>query len=1143
MRSKWFRIFILSTLLIGWIEIVGQEITFRTDVIQNAFVKKSYQLTPKKSPYQIQNEFQKIGIRDGLLHEGIFSVAEDSDGRLIVGIGDECFYRWDGYKFENLKNVYGIIGFHGLQYFEDSRGRMWFVTDLGITIFDKKDPINGYHIIPIPDRSWYDEFIEVCEMPQGNFIMITKHYGLFDIIGDTAIASIDIPAFGSKMFRGYGVKSIDDGTLYIEGEPGVFSLLDKKLDTICLTDENELVDIVENTKDDSLMLANGRNGGIYSLKKSKIELINQAPDYINLGCSDATLYRNRVIVSRPGGPPVSISLEPGGEYTVLMKKQMNNAFVDSHGTLWFGSHTAGLFRYKKQFIRDLNGDKLDDGEEIRFFDNVKGSNDIVVGSRKGLYLVDIDGVRTLKFNWPFSVKGRINGVQRGKWLIGVVSESAGDENLLLFRFNIESYQLESYDLNRQRTLKFENLTDLNALANSLWVLNKNKLFEVDFDRNILTIRRFAKTIGFESIEFDHDSFPIVVIRENYAVKIYPDSAVRIYAGIANNGINDILVDKNAQAWFATWGGLHVMQTTQDTAQAVGGLPTWQIYSLAENDSNTLWVGSSKGISMVSKKRVMSMFNITSVVYPIVNQIDMESIKPVSKNQALFSSSEGFFLINTDERHQPHVPAPVVLSDVIINEKSIRIGYKRNIKEVIASDSGERTTLKPITDGIKLGSNENSIQFNFSSPEFVDKQYINYSYSMDGLTGKWIDNGHIRTLKFNHLNNGKYTLHIKAYHAHNSQLESSVTSFSFEVLPAYWQTWWFKSLEGLGLLFVIMGIVYIRNRSVAREQKVTQQKIETATAALTKDKVVLENVQVELEAQKEELQKASDKLAKKNMKLWETSIAVHKEKEKVEIAKAQIEQKHRDVQESIEYAESIQSAILPSINVVRKHLPESFILYKPKDIIAGDFYWIETGIGLDDENVYFSAADCTGHGVPGAMMSVMCSNALTIAVKELGLTQPGKILDETTKLIESRFERSERRVLDGMDLALCKLNRATNILDYAGANNPLWIVRNGIVLETRADRQPIGQYDYRTPYTNHEVQLIKDDVIYIFSDGYVDQFGGDKSKKFKAKPFKELLLSIQKYDFDEHQKILDDAFISWKGDHEQVDDVCIIGVKI
>jgi len=252
---------------------------------------------------------------------------------------------------------------------------------------------------------------------------------------------------------------------------------------------------------------------------------------------------------------------------------------------------------------------------------------------------------------------------------------------------------------------------------------------------------------------------------------------------------------------------------------------------------------------------------------------------------------------------------------------------------------------------------------------------------------------------------------------------------------------------------------------------------------------------------------------------------------------EIEQKSREILDSINYAKRIQNAILPPSAKVDKYLPNSFILYKPKDIVAGDFYWLE----YKNETVLFAAADCTGHGVPGAMVSVVCNNGLNRSVREHGLTDPGKILDRTREIIIEEFEKSEDEVNDGMDIALCTIKE--NVLKYAGANNPLWIVRNGKILEKKANKQPIGKFYDPKPYTTHEFKLQKEDTVYIFSDGYVDQFGGEKGKKFKAKALKELLLSIQHEPMKKQSLILDSTFETWKGDLEQIDDVCVIGVRV
>lgn len=265
----------------------------------------------------------------------------------------------------------------------------------------------------------------------------------------------------------------------------------------------------------------------------------------------------------------------------------------------------------------------------------------------------------------------------------------------------------------------------------------------------------------------------------------------------------------------------------------------------------------------------------------------------------------------------------------------------------------------------------------------------------------------------------------------------------------------------------------------------------------------------------------------------------KQKAIIEEAHGQLEEKNEEILDSISYAKRIQTAILPPDKLVKEYLKNSFILYKPKDIVAGDFYWMER----QDGKVLFAAADCTGHGVPGAMVSVICNNGLNRSTREFGLSDPGEILSKTRDLVIAEFEKSEEEVKDGMDIALCALEG--NKLRYAGAHNPLWIIRNGIsqVEEIKADKQPIGKYANPKPFTTHEIELNPGDTFYIFSDGFADQFGGEKGKKFKSANFKKLLLSIQHESIDHQKARIEQAFGSWKGQLEQLDDVCVIGVRV
>jgi serine phosphatase RsbU (regulator of sigma subunit) len=260
---------------------------------------------------------------------------------------------------------------------------------------------------------------------------------------------------------------------------------------------------------------------------------------------------------------------------------------------------------------------------------------------------------------------------------------------------------------------------------------------------------------------------------------------------------------------------------------------------------------------------------------------------------------------------------------------------------------------------------------------------------------------------------------------------------------------------------------------------------------------------------------------------------------IENQKLIVEEKNREILDSIEYALRIQTAILPPQKIVKQYLENSFIIYKPKDIVAGDFYWMETINDL----VLFAACDCTGHGVPGAMVSVVCHNALNRAVREFGLTTPAYILDKTAEIVLENFSKSEEEIQDGMDISICSLNIKTNTLEWAGANNSLILINNGQLIETKPDKQCIGYNDNVKPFTNHQFKLQPDTNIYLFTDGFADQFGGQPERKLTKNRFRELLLSVQNLTIQQQAIELDNFITNYKQKIEQTDDILVIGVKV
>jgi serine phosphatase RsbU (regulator of sigma subunit)/F0F1-type ATP synthase assembly protein I len=278
------------------------------------------------------------------------------------------------------------------------------------------------------------------------------------------------------------------------------------------------------------------------------------------------------------------------------------------------------------------------------------------------------------------------------------------------------------------------------------------------------------------------------------------------------------------------------------------------------------------------------------------------------------------------------------------------------------------------------------------------------------------------------------------------------------------------------------------------------------------------------------------------KVIERTEEVVKQKEEIELKTKELEILFKQVTDSIHYAKRIQEAILPPNSIVKNVLPESFVLYKPKDIVSGDFYWIDK----KEDWSYFAAVDCTGHGVPGAFMSIVGHNLLKDILKNTDSFSPATIMDKLNDGVANTLHTnsSNQQTKDGMDMTLCALNYKTLELQFSAAYNPLYIIRNGELLQYKADKFPVGMFiGGKRNFTNNVIQLEVGDHVYIFSDGYADQFGGPKGKKFMAGNFRTLLAETSKLTIENQKNHLNKTIEEWRGNLEQVDDMLVIGVKV
>lgn len=343
-----------------------------------------------------------------------------------------------------------------------------------------------------------------------------------------------------------------------------------------------------------------------------------------------------------------------------------------------------------------------------------------------------------------------------------------------------------------------------------------------------------------------------------------------------------------------------------------------------------------------------------------------------------------------------------------------------------------------------------------------------------------------------------------------------------------------------MVFVLANVNIIENEFLAANTLKLGSAIEVTFLSIAMAGQYRETQRDKLEAQDEAYKRLEEINDLKNLQTEKLEQQVKERTFEISEKNDILTSQNKEIINSINYAKRLQDAILPSKKLMEACFKASGILFLPKDIVSGDFYWMEA----TQDKVYFAVADCTGHGVPGALVSVVGHNALNRCVNEMKLKDPGEILDRLTDLVEHTFTKDkseESSMNDGMDICLCVWDYKQS-LKYAGAFNPLYLIRDGELMEFKGDKQPIGKFIKRDPFTTYKINLQKDDSIYLFSDGYADQFGGERGKKLKYSVFKEYLLAVNQAPASELSETLNQRFIEWKGDEDQIDDVCIMNVR-
>jgi serine phosphatase RsbU (regulator of sigma subunit) len=393
---------------------------------------------------------------------------------------------------------------------------------------------------------------------------------------------------------------------------------------------------------------------------------------------------------------------------------------------------------------------------------------------------------------------------------------------------------------------------------------------------------------------------------------------------------------------------------------------------------------------------------------------------------------------------------------------------------------------PIPSNLALPFQNNNVSFEFCAIHPSKSYLVKYQYMLEGYDKTWSPVSNKTNASFGHIPEGTYTFKLKALST--AGIWSDPISYTFKVLPPWHRTWWAYTLLVLICGTSIWLVIRWRTSALQKRQLILEQTVTERTAEVVQQKEVIEEHQ-------------------------------------------------KEIIDSINYAKRIQYALLAHEQLLQENLPEYFVLFQPKDIVSGDFYWATK----KDNKFYLAVCDCTGHGVPGAFMSLLNISFLNEAINEKNISDPHEVLNYVRKrLIESVSKDGGQ---DGMDAILICIDKTNNTLSYSAANNAPLLIKNNELLSLVADKMPVGKGERDESFKMRTIDLQKGDSLYLYTDGYADQFGGPKGKKFKYKPLNELFLLNQSASLAGQKNILSSTFEEWKGVLEQVDDVCILGIRI
>lgn len=1057
-------------------------------------------------------DFRNFNVEDGLAQSQVLSICQDHNGNLWFGTNSGGVSKYDGNKFTNFTENDSLVNNVVFSITELKNGSILFGTNGGLSVYNGKKFTNYTEKNGLPhnrvfksiqdnnENVWIGTSKGVCQFKNNKIIPFTED----TLLNKSTVITIYADKSGNIWFG-----TAENGVTKYNPQNKTFTRFTKK-DGLR---ENLIRAINEDLQGNIYV---GTISGISEITtRGNIQKVNIKNEESEAFLSIVPDNKNNLWLGTSMGvfKYKGFSYKNFREKNGLPSNKILCAFQDREGNLWFGTDGFGVSKFSGEAFASYSVKDSLPGDYIK---------SIFQDSQKNIWLsVKSFGVCKLQNNKIINYKNNPKDV-KNSLADNEVQTICEDNNGKIYfgtKDGLSIFDGKSFhnfstkdglpDKNIYSIIKSKDGKMLIATANGLCYFKDQKAESIAI---VNALKSDRSDLQIYSILEDRNR-NLWLATEYGAIYYNGKTAVRYNSskGLTDKRVTSIIQDNNGYLWFGTDDGLfNYNYTSFERINESNGLASNKVY-LMLLDKNFLWAGTNKGLDRINLQ-----------TYHTTNKIEIkhygkdEGLKGIECNSnATMRDSEGnlwFGTIKGVTIYNPHEDK-INHEEALTRITGIRLFFQ-NADSDLKKYSKSIDSISNLPVNLILPYDKNHITFDFIGICITSPNKVKYQFKLEGADADWFPPTSKTEATYSSLPAGEYTFHLKAMNNDGLWNAKDVT-FKFTILPPWWKTWWFYTLLIIIAVASVYSYVTIHTRNLEKAKIELEQEVELRTFQLRKEKEKVETINQEVIEQK-----------------------------------AIIEAKNHDITDSIKYAKNIQEALLPPLQNIHKELNDAFVLYMPKDIVSGDFYWF----AKRNKKRFIASVDCTGHGVPGAFMSIIGNTILNEIVSEKNITQPAEILNELHVGVKTALKQnnSENERRDGMDLALCSLNEDNTILEYAGANRPLWIFRNNKQGDEafemiKANKFPIGglemENEVKRMFTNHSIPVEKGDVVYIFSDGFADQFGGSRGKKFMLGNMQKLVAEIYQKPIQEQQTILQNAFIEWKGELEQIDDVLVIGFRI